>query len=164
MIFMEMYVLQVKSGHEKSAAESLKNLGFLAYCPTRMQEIRFKSIWHKVEKIIFSQYIFVKCELTDDVYYKIKSVTGIVRFVGFGSPEALRKHEKEYVKLLNNDGKPIEPSKIFVTVNGDKMIISGILRQYQDKIISLDLRQKRAKIELEISGKVHRITLPVTAI
>jgi len=51
-----------------------------------------------------------------------------------------------------------------VTANGDRMILSGILRQYEDQIISMDVRQRRAKIRIPILGKDYTITLPVIGV
>ena len=44
------------------------------------------------------------------------------------------------------------------------MILSGVLRNYQNGIIDLDLRQRRAKVAVKLLGKSHTITLPVISI
>lgn len=161
---MQMYVLQVKPGYEESAARTLNERGFTAFCPTEEMHIRHGGIWHKKIKLIFTQYIFVECRLTDDIYYSIKSIDGVMRFLGHGKPEELKPDEEAYVRWLHNGGKPIEASKVYITSSGDKMILSGVLRQYQGDMISIDLRQRRAKIALYFCGKLHKITLPVIAI
>ena len=161
---MEMYVLQVKPGCEESAARLINEKGFTAMCPSEEMHIRLRGQWHKRLKLVFTQYIFVECELTDETYYQIKSAPGVVRFLGFGSPESLAPDEQEYIRLLHNKGKPIEASKVYTTTSGEKMILSGILRDYADKIVSLDLRQRRAKVAVTLLGKLHTITLPVISI
>lgn len=159
-----MYVLQVKPGYEETAVRLIADKGYTAMCPTEEIYIRFQGQWHKRLKLVFTQYIFVECELTDKAYYDIRSVPGTVRFLGFGNPEALRADEQEYIRLLWNKGKPIEASKVYTTLSGDKMVLSGILREYRDNIVSLDLRQKRAKVSMTLLGKPHTITLPVISI
>lgn len=159
-----MYVLQVKPGYEEAAVRLIADKGYTAMCPTEEIYIRFRGQWHKRLKLVFTQYIFVECELTDKSYYDIRSVQGTVRFLGFGEPEALRDDEQAYIRLLWNKGKPIEASKIYTTLSGDKMVLSGILREYQENIISLDLRQRRAKVSVMLLGKSHTITLPVIQI
>lgn len=161
---MEMYVLQVKPGYEEAAACLIKDKGFTAMCPSEEMHIRLRGQWHKRLKLVFTQYIFVECELTDEIYYQIKSTPGAVRFLGFGKPEPLRPDEREYIRLLHNKGKPIEASKIYTTAAGEKMILSGILRDYADKIVYLDLRQRRARVRTTLLGKPHTITLPVISI
>lgn len=159
-----MYVLQVKPGYEEAAVRLIADKGYTAMCPTEEVHIRFRGQWHKRLKLVFTQYIFVECELTDKSYYDIRSVQGTVRFLGFGEPEAIRDDEQEYIRLLWNNGKPIKASKVYTTMSGEKMILSGMLRDYSDRIISLDLRQRRAKVSVMILGKPHTITLPVISI
>lgn len=161
---MEMYVLQVKPGYEEAAAKILQRKGFTAMCPTAEVLIRHGGTWHKQLKLVFTQYIFVECELSDDDYYRIKSVCGVMRFLGHGKPESLRPDEAEHIRLMYNGGKTIEASKVYVTGAGEKMVLSGILRDYADKIIHLDLRQRRAKVRATLLGKPHTITLPVISI
>ena len=161
---MDMYVLQVRPGFEISAAKAVKKLGFNSLCPMKEQQLRRGGQWITNRSLLFTQYIFVECELTDDAYYRIRSVDGVVRFLGFGKPEKLPKDEAVYIRILNNDGVPIEASKVYSTTAGAKMVLSGVLRNYVDNIISLDLRQRRAKISVEIFGKQHEITLPVIGI
>lgn len=164
MIRMDMYVLQVKPGYEEAAARLINEKGYAAMCPTEEMYIRLHGQWHKRLKLVFTQYIFVECELDEKTYYHIKSVFGVVRFLGFGKPEPLHPDEQEYIRMLHNNGKPIEASKIYTTSSGEKMIMSGILRDYADKIIRLDLRQRRAKVAVTLLGKLHTMTLPVISI
>ena len=161
---MDMYVLQVRPGFEMSAAKIIKERGFAVMCPSKMQHIRKEGKWRLQHSLIFTQYLFVECELTDENYYKIKSVDGIVRFLGYEKPEKLPKEEALYIKILDNDGKPIEASKVYITTAGAKMILSGILRNYINNIVSLDVRQRKAKIRIDLFGVTHKITLPVIGI
>ncbi len=159
---MKMYVLQVRSGYEKSACCELKKRGFDAVLPTMKQYIRRGGKWDIHEKIVFTQYLFVRLEPDKKVYYEIKKIDGIVRFVdGF---QALKDNEQKYIEWLENGGKPIEPSKIFITPNGDKMIMSGILRNYSGNEIEYNLRQRKAGVLIKIAGREHRISLPVVCI
>ena len=125
---MEMYVLQVKSGYEESAARILNHKGYKSFCPTEEMHIRYGGQWHKKLKLVFTQYIFIECKLSDEDYYRIKTVCGVIRFLGHGKPEPLFEHERAYIHWLHNNGKPIEASKVYVTSTGEKMILSGILR------------------------------------
>lgn len=161
---MDMYVLQVKPGYEEAAARLINEKGYAAMCPTEEMYIRLHGQWHKRLKLVFTQYIFIECELDEEAYYQIKSVFGVVRFLGFGEPEPLKEDEQAHIRLLWNKGKPIEASKVYTTTSGDKMVLSGILRDYQSSIVSLNLRQRRAKISVNLLGKPHTVTLPVISI
>lgn len=160
-----MYVLQIKPKCEESVTNNLIADGFNAMCPTEELYIRTGGKWYKKIKVVFSQYVFISCdEITDKIYYKVKSIDGVMRFLGHGKPEALKSDEESYIRWLHNGGKPIEASKIYVTTAGDKMIMSGILRTYKDDIINIDMHSRKAKIHIPFGGKYHKITLPIIGI
>ncbi len=159
---MNMYVLQIKSGYEISACQELRKRGFDAVLPTIQEYVRRGGKWNLHEKIIFTQYLFIRLELDEKNYYEIMKTDGTVRFLDCNQP--LKHSEQKYIEWLENGGKPIEPSKIYITANGDKMIMSGILRKYSGSEIDYNLRQRKASIFIEIAGKKHRITLPAVRI
>lgn len=163
---MRMYVLQVRSGYETSVCQELRKQGFDAVLPVRQEFIRRGGTWSIYEKIIFTQYVFIRSELTEESYYRIKKIDGVVRFLGYenGILQPLSHAEQSYIEWLWNGGKSIEPSKIYVTPSGDKMIMSGILRKYSGDEIEYNLRQRKANIFIDIAGHKHRITLPVVRI
>lgn len=160
---MEMYVLQIKPGCEKSVYRELIKKNFEAFLPKKLEYIRKSGEWRLCEKIVFAQYLFVKCSLTDAVYYTIRSIDGVRRFLGHGRPEPLPIHEECWIEWLDNKGRAIEPSRIFKTANGDKMVLSGILRDWQGDI-EYDLRQRKANVFVTIAGERHKVTLPIIAI
>lgn len=163
---MKMYVIQVRSGYEFSVCQELRNQGFDAVLPTRKEFIRRGGQWNIYEKILFTQYVFIRLELTEESYYRIKKIDGVVRFLGFehGFPQPLNHAEQSYIEWLWNFGKPVEPSKIYVTPSGDKMIMSGILRKYSGNEIEYNLRQRKANIFIKIAGRKHKVVLPVVCI
>lgn len=163
---MKMYVLQVRPGYEISVCNELRKHGFVAVLPVCQEFIRCGGKWNICEKIIFTQYVFIQSEITEESYYKIKKIAGVVRFLGYenGILQPLSHEEQRYIEWLWNGGKPVEPSKIYVTPSGDKMIMSGILRKYSGDEIEYNLRQRKANIFIDIAGRKHRITLPVIRI
>lgn len=159
---MKMYVLQVRSGYEISVYQELKKRGFDAVLPM-MQEYRRKNgTWDIHEKIIFTQYLFVRLEPDKHTYHEIKKINGIIRILGNFQP--LSEREQKYIEWLENGGKPVTPSKIYVTLGGAKMVMSGILRNYSGNEINYHLRQRKADIFITIAGKRHKITLPIICI
>ena len=159
---MKMYVLQVRSGYEISVYQELKKRGWDAVLP-RMQEYRRKNgKWEIHEKIVFTQYLFIRLEPDKNAYHEIKKIDSIVRFLGNQSP--LSDWEQKYMEWLENGGKPITPSKIYVTPGGSKMVMSGILRNYAGNEIDYHLRQRKADIFITIAGRRHKVTLPIICI
>lgn len=159
---MKMYVLQVKYNKEIQVKNTLEEQGFSVFQPTAEILIRNKGNWKSQIKPLFPQYIFVECEMTAENYRSIKSVSGVVRFLGAENPEPLPADEKEYIMLLNNGGEIVRASEVEVSPDGTKKVVSGMLKKYEDKIVFINLRQRRAGIELELCGKKHFLILPVT--
>ena len=83
---MKMYVLQVRSGYEISACQELRKQGFDAVLPIVQEYIRRDGKWSIHEKIIFTQYVFIRFEPNEDNYYKIRKIDGVVRFLGYNQP------------------------------------------------------------------------------
>ena len=102
--------------------------------------------------------------ITEKDYYKVKNTDGVINFIGKGKPQAIRENEIPFINWLWNNGKPIEPSRVFVTVDGRKMIMSGPLRKYGGEYASIDIRQRRAKTVISICGIKHKVTLPIELI
>lgn len=158
---MKMYVLQVKFRKESQVKNSLEKMGFSVFSPTEEIVIRSKGKWKSQIKLIFPQYIFVECEMNPENYRRIKSTHGVVRFLGADRPEPLPDDEKEQILILNNGGEIVRASEIEVSKNGTKKVVSGMLKNYENKIYFINLRQRRAGIEIELCGKKHFLTLPV---
>ena len=86
----------------------------------------------------------------------------VKHFLGAENPEPLPPDEREYIIILNNDGEIVKASEIEVAGDGTKKVVSGILKNYEDKISFIDLRQRRAGIELKLCGKKHFLIFSVT--
>ena len=164
-----MYVFQVKPGTDLYVASSLRKKGYFVRCPQRTLSIRKNGEWTDKTETVFPGYLFLEHPyskpLSSAKYYDICNEEGVVGFLKNGSkPAALSEHEEKYIHWLWNYGKPITASRVYKTENGDCMILSGILREYSDSIISMDLRQRRAKVKIPICGKEYKVTLPVLGV
>ena len=161
-----MYVVQTKTGCELSSGVLLKRLGFNIKIPEKLMSIRRGGIWRLEKKLVFTGYIFLESDksITEKDYYKVKNTDGVINFIGKGKPQAIRENEIPFINWLWNNGKPIEPARVFVTVDGRKMIMSGPLRKYGGEYASIDIRQRRAKTVISICGIKHKVTLPIELI
>lgn len=160
---MSLYVLHVQSTKEDDVLKCLLNKGFKAFVPKEIRLERKGGTWHPRERIIITGYVFVEMELTPEKYYSVKAIPGIIRFLGAEKPEALREDEETYIRWLANNGEILLPSDIQIH---DKkvMVLSGILKGYEGRIISIDKRQKRAVIGIELMGQWKEITLSINVI
>ncbi len=164
-----MYVFQVRPGTDLYVASNLRKRGYFVRCPQRTLFLRKDGEWTEKTEPVFAGYLFLEHPydkpLSSAKYYDICNTDGVVGFLKNGNvPAQLAEHEEQYIHWLWNYGKPIAASRVYRTPNGDCMILSGVLRDYSDHIVSMDLRQRRARIRVPICGKEYKVTLPVVGI
>ncbi len=155
-----IYVLQVQTGKELAVRGQLLREGIAAEVPRERIIVRKGGLWSKMIKNLFPGYVFVDIDLTPEMFYKINPVFGVIRFLG--NPTPLPEHEAEMIRWLSNDGEVIEPSE--VSSDGDGAVYRGFLAGHEDKVQFLNLRQKKARVEVRFGGKVHRANLSVEKI
>lgn len=160
---MRTYVLQSRSGCEQEACRRLRQMGFEAFVPMKTMQLRNGGTWFEKTLPIFSQYIFLRFEPSAENYHLIRSVDGVVRFLGDGRPQAITAAEEAYIRWLWNDGKSLGVSKVYVSPQGAKMVLSGPLRKYQGDI-EYHLRQRRAVVYVTFCGKKKKLVLPCVAV
>lgn len=157
---MRTYVLQARSGRELETARQLRRMGFEAFVPTKIALLRSGGTWFERTALIFSHYVFLRFEPSPESWHLIRSVEGVVKFLGDGKPLPISEAEEAYVRWLWNGGKPLGVSKVFTTSNGDKLVLSGPLRRYQNGEIEYRLRQRRAVVWVTLGGRKRKMTLP----
>lgn len=159
-----IYVLQVQTGKELAVRGQLLREGISADVPRERILIRKGGLWSKMIKNLFPGYVFVDIDLTPEMFHKINPIFGVIRFLGsaVGNPTPLPEHEAEMIRWLSNGGEVIEPSA--VSGSGDGAVYRGFLAGHEDKITYLNLRQKKARVEVRFGGKVHRANLSVEKI
>ena len=161
-----MYVIRTKTGCELSSSNALQRIGYIIKTPEKLMNIHNKGTWRQQRYLIFTGYIFLEMdsELKSQDYYKIKNTDGVINFIGGGNPQTVSEIEKQYINWLWNEGRPIEPSKIYVTPEGQKLIMSGPLKKYSGSYAEICVRQKRARVFVPICGRQYRDTLPIKII
>jgi transcriptional antiterminator NusG len=161
---MKWYVLFVKAGEEVAIRDSIKKAGFTALVPRKIVFERRQGITSKRVKTIFSSYVFINIDFEPKIYYRMKRVAGVIRFLGAGGPEPVPEREMNFVFKLCAGGETAGISNITIEV-GDKIkVLDGPLKDFEGKIIHLDRRKKRAKVRLTLFGRVHDIDMGVELI
>lgn len=163
---MSMYVVQVKPGTDLQVAVLLRKNGHLVRCPQRTMDIRKNGRWNSITEPVFPGYLFLEEEIDRQKYDSVVRADGVIGFLKVSGCTLgkLQPHEEAYIRWLWNGGKPIAPSRIYTTLQGDKMVLSGVLREYWNNVVRLDLRQRRARVRLSICGHNYTVTLPVIGI
>lgn len=158
-------VIQVKGSQELQIQRQLESAGYQALVPRESRLIRSGGAWMQREYILFPNYVFVETEFKAEDFYKIKGINGVQRFLGDKtSPSTLTFLEEEWVKILNNDGHPLEPTEVTVDEDGNVIILKGILLKFKSRIKSFNKRQRKATFEITVCNEIKEITLSLNVI
>lgn len=152
----DWYVLHVKTGYENDIAKALEGRGFTSVVPTENRIIRRGGKWIEESYIVFTGYVFVRMNYSWNKYYAMSGIPGVIKLLGGGNtPTPIDKNEVEFILKLT--GMLSEPSVIRFTDNENYEIISGFLADYEDKIIKIQRRYKKAIVKLSIAGEEKEI-------
>ncbi|MFQ9428129.1 MAG: hypothetical protein ACLR1M_05950 [Oscillospiraceae bacterium] len=70
-----------------------------------------------------------------------------------GCPPSYLTHlEVEWLRLLDNGGEVLKPSRVETLPEGGVRIVEGVLRHFPVSRIDLDKRARRAKVEISLCG------------
>lgn len=158
---MKIFVIFVKTGREKAVFRELKKRGFKPILPLKQEFRRVGEKWEIDEKIIFTNYVFLKCELIENIHSEIRKIPDIQRILGAEDDDCvpfLKKHEQSYIEWLANGGKSIKPSEILIKPDGQKVGVSGFLKKYSD--FEYNPTRREVLLNVEIGGFSHKIALP----
>ena len=130
------YVVMSKPKQELKAIKNLKNQNFDIFCPYFEKEIgvRFSTVITK--EFLFPSYIFVKFNLNNSQWFKIKNTRGVKKLISNGPIPS--KIDKTFVEnlikmsdkngLLNSDFFSFRPmQKIVVTKGPFKKIFGEVV-------------------------------------
>ena len=154
---MNWYVLQVVTGMEWEAAETIRKNGIAASVPAENRLIRTKGHWIEREYLLFPGYLFVELDYTVDTWHLLTAVPGVIRILGAGNgaPVPLTDQEAEWVAFLGEC--LLKPSHIQADGNGGWQVTGGALLRLQDKIIRVYPRRRRAVVRLTFAGQTLHI-------
>ncbi len=154
------HVLYVKSRHEKTVNEELKEDGYMTYLPLLKTLRRWSQRKKWVEEPVFKSYLFVKVrrnELYDLMKYK--DVLTYVRFAG--EPATVREETLLFIKklLINKTTFDVEEGDLKV---GKKIKLkSGPFKGMEGNIIEL---RGKSKLVVEIKSLSVKLVIPMDEI
>lgn len=154
------YVLQVMTGDEVAIRNVIENkIGVTAWVPRRIVYERHQGKVKSVIKTMIPSYVFVQIFLEPKVYYQLRSVVGVIRFLGGFGPEPVENHEMNYMFQLCGDGEIAGLSTLSI---GDGVrVMAGPLRGMEGQIVKIDRRKLRAKVRLTLLGRPHEVDMGI---
>lgn len=157
------YVLQVKTGSETPIGDELHRLGYPSLAPKEMSMRRKGGNWHGHELTLFPGYVFTNLDYTADNYYKVKGISGVIRFLGTGAaPTPLTPQEAEWIKSMSGPAsEPVAPTKVQFLEDGRVEILSGVLQNFIGRPIKFDKRQRKALLEITVGGQTKSVKLSI---
>lgn len=153
---MDYYVVQLLIGKEKLflkfAENSFEDRNMEFFWLRKELYIKKGGIKQKVVSSIFPGYIFIEA---DEIAYINTKI--ICRFPGFcrflksnNNIKPLNLEEKSLISRLKSVGNVAGISRVFFNDNDKIQVVSGPMKGLEGKIIKVDKRKKRAKIELTL--------------
>ncbi len=166
------FVLRVLSGKERKIKEYLdveiRRSGWGATIPQILCPVEkvFKVVGGKKvmrEKILYSGYILLEAttgRLGDDMIQTIKSVTGVINFLGKDTPDALRKSEvnKMFGKMDEMADTGATMSEPFI-VGETVKIVDGPFNDFNGSIEEVNEDKKKLKVVVKIFGRATPVEL-----
>ena len=150
------YVLQVKTGYEETVAKELNKRGFSAVVPIENRLIRRRGEWIQQPYVVFTGYVFLYIDYNWSKYYAMSGIHGIIKILGGGqTPTPLSRNEVIFINRLSE--LLGQPSVLKFDDNGDYQCVSGFLADYEDKIVKIERRYKRATVEITVAGQKTNI-------
>ena len=161
---MNWYVAQVMTGKEESITNRIRELGIKAIVPIRVMREMKNGTWRNIERVLFPSYVFVHTGMDVETYYKLKPIPGIIRFLGEESGAVpIQEEEVNLLLHLTKDGDPLGLSEVFVA-DSKVTVVSGPLQGLEGKIIKIDARRFRAKVDISFMGEPRIVELAVNVI
>ncbi len=165
-MMQKWYVVQVVSSQEKKVKKAIEDnreaqgmTGLIeeVLVPTEnVSEVK-KGEQKIMEKRMWPGYIFVKMNLTDDVWMYVKETNGVLGFLGGGNPNPLT--DKEVEEILNDleEKKQKVVQKHPFSVGGRVKITDGVFINFIGNIIEVFPEKGRLSAMVAIFGRETRV-------
>jgi len=171
----EWYVVSTISGHEYKVKEKLdmriesmelQDSIFRVIVPEQ-KEIEYKD-GVKKEKIkkMFPGYVLVEMVMSDEVWYIIRNTQGVTGFIGSSGKGAkpIPLSTQEVDKILGNMGMSRMDLSKELEVGKKIKIIAGPFKDMIGKIESVDLKQQRINVLVDLFGQEASVEVEMSQI
>lgn len=156
------YVLHVKTGREDSLCDILRNIpNCRALVPKRkLRELR-RGNWKTAVKTLFPGYVFVNTFMDAARYYTLTGLPSVIRILGNSyGPQPVTEDEMRLILRISGGGDPPGISSAFIE-GGEVIVTDGPLTGMEGRILKVDARRFRAKVNISILGQSRIVELGI---
>ena len=161
------YCLYTRSRHEDFVYQRLSDKKINAFLPKLEVWSRRKDRRKKIQKALFSGYLFVHENLTHHIWLEILKTPGVVKILGNeGGPTPIPEIQIESIKKILNGKAAVSPfpylkeGKLVRVVDGPLRGCEGFLVKIKEEkeklVISVDLLRRSVSVEID-SGSIEPI-------
>jgi len=157
---LRWYALHTRSQHEHRVAQCIHAHGLSTFLPLQIQTHRWSDRLKRVEVPLFSCYVFVHTDLTDEDRRHIVYADGVLGLVGVrGQGTPIPDEQIDAVRAILKGNVPFEAHNFLKTGQRVRILegaLSGIEGIFQSRVgedtlvISIDALQR--SISIRISG------------
>ena len=65
------------------------------------------------------------------------------------------------IRILSGNGEPLEPTLVREDGSGGITVISGVLKQLENRVLKWDKRSRKATFEITICGEARQVQLGI---
>jgi transcription antitermination factor NusG len=153
------YAVMTRSKHERVVTQRMQERGLKTFLPTITQTHRWSDRDKVVEVPLFSCYVFVKMQMTNEMFYRVANLDGVFRFVGIGAVgTAIPEEQMDAVQAVMSRKLPFSLYPFLnigqrVRIRGGSMDgLEGILvaRNGDRKlVVSIDAIERSMAVQIE---------------
>lgn len=161
----DWYVLHVLTGKELDVKGCLLKEGFKSLVPRRKLREQKDGKWHEIERLLFPSYVFVNTMMTDEKYYKVSEIPGVINILrgAANSPLPVPLEEMQVIFSFTKEGDLVGISDIFI--DGETVrVISGALVGFEGLILKVDKRRFRAKVRFNFADQEKVVELGINVL
>lgn len=167
------YTLQTKPNYESKVIEQIneriKNQGLTEiieiFAPEKTSFEFVNGVKKERRKRLYSNYIFINMEYSEDVHHKLKGILGIIGFVGNrAKPTKIREDEILKMKVQISDDTP-KYKVHFDLETPVKIENSGTgFDGFEGVVKQVDYEKGKAKIEMHIFGRATSMDMALSSL
>ncbi len=173
---MRWYVVQAQSNYEKRVQAAIREKTLIQNLEHLVEEVLIpveevievrKGKKVKSERKFFPSYVLVRCQMTDDVWHLINSISHVTGFVGAAKgmkPIPISNKEAERILKQVTEGVEKPRPVINIEVGESIKVTDGAFANFQGVVEAIDEEKAKLRVSVSIFGRATPIELEFTQV